>query len=432
MAGVCNGRLRVRVRARLVTRADGSCAAGRWRWRTVREVEHASNERSMGFRHAMTPPSRLDDATPPGLTASPWLLPSLSLGALLLLWRRRDRRLRRVVVIAPGSGAATRALAHAARVYLAVDPAYDRRGLRYPPGWSSMHGVALDEQTAARQGIDVVQQGFGRASACNLATWASVLFNATDRTLKCVDLSMLTSSSRGAACADALDSTDDERTAAQLVRARAVRSLDCLVCGSRGGQVTLLALWQLGLRLPAVVINGGCAREGVGWTWPSGVPVVLLTAGLDFFNEHRDRFDGDGDAIYVRELWDAVPPESRATTAIVHLPGSEHHLQEETLRAMLPQLVAYAQSGLAAEATPTAAGLGVSESCLLVTAAFPSGIWLRAPSPAAQHAAPATPPAKVQLDEPSEWAREIADWAARSPLSGALQACLNGSSRNPM
>lgn len=64
---------------------------------------------------------------------------------------------------------------------------------------------------------------------------------------------------------------------------RDAAGFDCLVCGSRGGQVTLPALWRLGCRLPCVVLNGGCAREEAAWVWPTGVSVVLLTGGDDFF-----------------------------------------------------------------------------------------------------------------------------------------------------
>ena len=74
--------------------------------------------------------------------------------------------------------------------------------------------------------------------------------------------------------------------ATQLVRPVAEAAIACLVCGSRGGQVTLPALWRLGCRLPVVVVNGGCCRAEVAWVWPEGVPVVLVTGGHDFFNEH--------------------------------------------------------------------------------------------------------------------------------------------------
>ncbi len=166
----------------------------------------------------------------------------------------------------------------------------------------------------------------------------------------------------------------------------AVSSLDCLVCGSRGGQVTLPALWLLGLRLPCVVINGGCARESVGWTWPAGVPVVLLSGGDDFFNESRGSWAvGEPDphtdplqyqdCLYLAELWAAVPPQSRPTTAILHLPGMGHRPDAELLASLLPALVEYASSRLSDTTKPTTDRLR-GQPALLVTAGRPEGEWL--------------------------------------------------------
>jgi len=54
-----------------------------------------------------------------------------------------------------------------------------------------------------------------------------------------------------------------------------------VLCGSRGGQVTLPRLWQIGWRGPCVVINGGCVSTAA----VPGPPVrlVLATGGQDFF-----------------------------------------------------------------------------------------------------------------------------------------------------
>ena len=209
----------------------------------------------------------------------------------------------RVLVIAPGSGHCGRALRRSHALHIAADPLYDMHGRRYPPGWVHMHQVALDEQEAAASGIDLNQIGFARASPRNLATWAGCLFDPEARTIACVDVSLLdikpplldsgggggggsgewTAATVAAAEAVSQLQHDD---AVQLVRPVAEAAIACLVCGSRGGQVTLPALWRLGCRLPVVVVNGGCCRAEVAWAWPEGVPVVLVTGGHDFFNEH--------------------------------------------------------------------------------------------------------------------------------------------------
>jgi len=194
-------------------------------------------------------------------TAALWV-PALSAAlfavALLLCHRRRRPR---ICVIAPGSGQATRALlgAGSLRVHLAAGPEYDINGRRMPPDWVSMREVQLHESDARAAGVDLLVAGRGRASCLNLATLAGRLFDAPS---------------------DAIVSCE---VPSRVPRPQPAASFSCLVCGSRGGQVTLPALWLLGCRVPAVVINGGCARQQASWAWPSGVPVVLLTGGREYF-----------------------------------------------------------------------------------------------------------------------------------------------------
>lgn len=330
---------------------------------------------------SMVPPS---PALSSELIVATTLIVFFTLLIMYLLDRRTKRRLH-IIVLAPGGDAATRALTSTPEhIYLASDQRYDQRGMRYPAGWASMQGVALvDHEEHGPDGVPP-SPGGQRASGKNLATWASVLLDVDAMTLRCADL---TRSLRGSGSTlDELlfssSSVDDNADASAAPLARHTRhhpltKLDCLVCGSRGGQVTLLALWARGLRLPAVVINGGCARAKVAWMWPAGVPVVLLTCGRDFFNEHKLKLDGD--KVYVHELWASVPPASKAHTAIVHLPLSEHHLADEVLRTLLPACVRYAASGLDASAKPTAQGLPIDEPLLLVTHECPDGVWLQAP-----------------------------------------------------
>lgn len=272
----------------------------------------------------------------------------------------------RVYLLAPGSGGCGKAL-EASRSYethIAVGKEYDVAGRRYPPGWSTMHGVALDEAAAATSGIDSLQIGFGRASPKNLATWASELYDPASRQLACVDLSLKSYSGEGGG-------TALEQDVSAFEQRQAEDSFACLVAGSRGGQVTLPALWLLGVRLPAVVLNGACCRADVSWTWPAHVPVVLLTGGHDFFNQHLTApglWDLESDAAYRRELWSAVPAANRATTAILHLPRMAHAFEASALEALLPQAMRYAASGLAPAARPDGRGLPIGEACVLVTA----------------------------------------------------------------
>jgi hypothetical protein len=220
-----------------------------------------------------------------------------------------------------------------------------------------------------------------------------------------------------------LSATRSDRTSARHLPPTPcpASQLHCVVCGSRGGEVTLPALWLLGCRLPAVVINGGCAREAAAWLWPAGVPVVLLTGGQDKINNEDWQRPG-GDATYVRakhrthrqrtadrlarraaarpavrhhaaltvaslsslarpwcveqvaRLWKAVPEANKPTTALLHMPLMRHRPDVVTLGEVLPPLVRYAASGLAEASKPTSDCLSMlAAPCTLVTCAHPEG-----------------------------------------------------------
>ena len=286
-----------------------------------------------------------------------------------------------VLLLDPGSGESCAALQMSSiHVHLAAAPAYDVQVKRYPPHWKSMVGVRLTEaEAAADAALPVPKSSWpgvhdlrGPAFPKNLATWASVLYDAEGGCMRAVDLS----------------ATGADRTAARALPPSSVSTgaLSCIVCGSRGGQVTLPALWRLGCTLPCVVINGGCAREPAGWLWPPGVSVVLLTGGRDticneFARWPAERRD-DAQQAFLEQTWRAVPEASRPTTAIVHIPAMGHRPEAELLRALLPPLVAWAASGLASDRKPTAEALrgvdGAGEAhgalpCTLVTAQHPEG-----------------------------------------------------------
>ena len=281
-----------------------------------------------------------------------------------------------VLVLDPGSGEACLALQQVAscHVHLAVGPSFDQPVKRYPPHWRSMAGVKLTEADAEADATADAASTPGSGAASwpgisdlrgvahprNLATWASVIYDGDG--FLAVNLSA-TGCDRGTARLEASPTS------------LPASGFSCLICGSRGGEVTLPALWRLGCRLPAVCINGGCARREAAWTWPPHVPVVLVTGGRDLIcNEfHRQE---DGDAAYLDRLWQSVPQPNRATTAILHLPSMSHRPNAATLRAVLPSVISYAAAGLAESSKPSAAAFGFpapAPTCILVTAACPHG-----------------------------------------------------------
>jgi len=113
---------------------------------------------------------------------------------------------------------------------------------------------------------------------------------------------------------------------------------DCLLFGSRGGQVVLPVLWRAhGDALPpAVVINGGCAMSLLpteGWQhWPAGTVTLLLMGGEDFFR---------GGLSPEQHLQDAMAcvPRANGTTAILYVDQMRHMPQNELLQPVLPRLL---------------------------------------------------------------------------------------------
>lgn len=61
----------------------------------------------------------------------------------------------------------------------------------------------------------------------------------------------------------------------------------CVIAGSRGGQVTIPRLWEMGWRGPTLVINGGCASTSQ--IPPLPVRLLLVTGGRDFFDTKDPR-----------------------------------------------------------------------------------------------------------------------------------------------
>lgn len=110
---------------------------------------------------------------------------------------------------------------------------------------------------------------------------------------------------------------------------------DCLVFGSRGGQVGLPLVWQrLGANTPpAVVINGGCAMAlPVPVHWPQQAVTFLLLGGRDYFR---------GKAAIEKYIADAKGrvPAGNLTTAILHVNEMEHMPQTALLALVLPHMI---------------------------------------------------------------------------------------------
>merc|ERR550534_788492 len=111
---------------------------------------------------------------------------------------------------------------------------------------------------------------------------------------------------------------------------------DCIVAGSRGGQVVLPELWRtLGEGSPpSVVINGGCAMTlpGPAVEWPVGVVTILVLGGEDYFRGGRPARE------YVMSTRRKVPRGSKST-AIFYVREMEHMPQTDLMRIMWQPLL---------------------------------------------------------------------------------------------
>lgn len=114
-----------------------------------------------------------------------------------------------------------------------------------------------------------------------------------------------------------------------------VERSDCLVFGSRGGQVVLPTFWQQkgDLVPPAVVLNGGCAMKlPKASHWPDGAVTFLMIGGQDKFRREPTVEE------YIAVTQAQVPRGNR-TTAILFVNEMQHMPQAELLRAVLPLML---------------------------------------------------------------------------------------------
>lgn len=119
----------------------------------------------------------------------------------------------------------------------------------------------------------------------------------------------------------------------EVASMKAVAFADCLIFGSRGGQVVLPELWRLlGNKVPpCLVFNGGCAMTnlpGRPVIWPDTAISFLLIGGQDYFRCKKPR------EVYLNDTRKCVP-ERNCTTVILYVREMNHMPQEALLQAIL-------------------------------------------------------------------------------------------------
>lgn len=119
-----------------------------------------------------------------------------------------------------------------------------------------------------------------------------------------------------------------------LLDQRSFAKADCLVVGSRGGQVVLPTLWEHGKNIPPVVVmNGGCAMGlPTPVQWPSSAVSFLLLGGHDYFRGNQSMEE------YLVDAQSRVP-RANQTTAILLVHEMVHMPQADLLMAILSHMI---------------------------------------------------------------------------------------------
>jgi len=126
-----------------------------------------------------------------------------------------------------------------------------------------------------------------------------------------------------------------ESFAEELLSQNVLDECDCLVVGSRGGQVVLPSFWRArGASVPPVVVlNGGCAMSlPKQIQWPDSAVTCLLIGGQDFF-----RGDLSPDE-YIDHTVSHVP-HGNSTTVILYVHEMQHMPQAQLLSLVLRRLI---------------------------------------------------------------------------------------------
>lgn len=127
-----------------------------------------------------------------------------------------------------------------------------------------------------------------------------------------------------------------EFIAEELAKQGVVQNSDCLVFGSRGGQVVLPFLWsKFGNEMPpSIVINGGCAFEMPRQpAWPKNAVTLLVMGGNDYFRKPEISVDQ-----YMAEARERVPKHNRFTAQLV-VPEMGHVADQPVLSSLLTEEV---------------------------------------------------------------------------------------------
>ncbi|CAE7825959.1 rnf141 [Symbiodinium sp. CCMP2592] len=147
-----------------------------------------------------------------------------------------------------------------------------------------------------------------------------------------------------------------------LVRMGIHRRADCLIFGSRGGQVVLPLMWSaLGDEVPpSVVVNGGCAMQlpGPVVRWPHRAVTVMLLGGQDFFRGNLSAEE------YMMRTCQCVGP-SNTTTAFFYVPEMKHMPQDAVIQATLGCLVEAALDWSKGGLTAVMKHLGEAQEALI-------------------------------------------------------------------
>lgn len=127
-----------------------------------------------------------------------------------------------------------------------------------------------------------------------------------------------------------------ESFAGDLLADGNIMRADCIVAGSRGGQVIIPAIWRaLGTACPpAVVINGGCAMglPGPRIIWPVNAVTILVLGGEDYFRS------GTPAPEYIAGTKRRVP-SGNTSTAILFVREMEHMPQTSLMKMLLASLL---------------------------------------------------------------------------------------------
>jgi hypothetical protein len=131
-----------------------------------------------------------------------------------------------------------------------------------------------------------------------------------------------------------------ESFALDLLNDRSIENVDCLVVGSRGGQVVLPTFWEgRGAAVPpTVVMNGGCAMNlPTVVHWPETAVSFLLLGGQDYFRGQLSIVE------YMKDAQRRVP-DANSTTAILLVNEMTHMPQAQLLTAILHLMIRAATS----------------------------------------------------------------------------------------